>query len=53
MVGRETFTIDTSRNVMNPAMHKNARISPGRLVARGSGDLIPAGWRAVDSEVDI
>ncbi|GAA3484498.1 hypothetical protein GCM10018966_090300 [Streptomyces yanii] len=37
MLGRATFTTVTSRNVMSPATQRNARISPGRRTARGSG----------------
>jgi hypothetical protein len=41
MDGSATFTMDTSRKVMNPAMHKKASTRPGRVVSVRGGSTAP------------
>ncbi|WP_206057592.1 MULTISPECIES: hypothetical protein [Nocardiopsis] len=50
MVGGATFTIDTSRNVMNPAVLRKASTSPGRRRRGSSGSEVVSG---MGSEVDM
>src|SRR5438874_12510545 len=52
MVGSATLTIDTSRNVMNPATHRKARIRPGwRGPAVTSGAVRPRLTRASGTDI--
>ncbi len=45
MVGRDTLTMETSTNVMNPATHKKASTRLGLRAVRT--------WLAVDSVMDM